>query len=107
VTAEIAGILEDEELGRFGVEISYIGHQRLWDDPYRTRSRSYIELNVLGEVQLGRAAIFLNALNLTNQRQQTSSPLLRPVPGLGGEPITDAWAPLLGRTFNIGVRMKM
>jgi outer membrane receptor for ferrienterochelin and colicins len=106
VTAEIAGILEDEDLGRFGIEISYTGRQALWDDPYRTKSRSYIELNALGEINVGRAAIFLNALNLTNQRQQTSSPLLRPMPGLGGEPITDAWAPLLGRTFNLGVRMK-
>jgi outer membrane receptor for ferrienterochelin and colicins len=107
VTAEIAGILEDEDLGRFGIEISYTGRQSLWDDPYRTKSRSYVELNALGEINVGKAAIFLNALNLTNQRQQTSSPLLRPVPGIGGEPITDAWAPLLGRTFNLGVRMKM
>jgi hypothetical protein len=30
--------------------------------------------------------------------------LLRATPGPGGDPITDVWAPLDGRTFNLGVR---
>ena len=59
-----------------------------------TVSRAYVEINALGEVRVGRAAIFLNALNLTNVRQRDDEPLLRPAPGLGGEPITDVWAPL-------------
>jgi iron complex outermembrane receptor protein len=107
VTAEIAAILEEEGLGRVGVEISYTGKQPLWDDPYRDESRSYVEVNALAEIKIGRAAVFLNALNLTNVRQQSSAPLLRPTPGLGSEPITGVWAPLLGRTFNFGVRVRM
>ena len=106
-SAEIAGILEDEERGRVGIEISYTGHQALNDNPYRTVSPAYVEVNALAEVRVGRAAIFLNALNLTNVRQRDEEPLLRPVPGLGGEPITDVWAPLIGRTFNLGVRLEL
>ena len=105
-TSEIATILEDEALGRVGVEIAYTGSQRLWDDPFATRSPSFVEINALAEINVGRAAIFLNALNLTNVKQQDTNPLLRPSPGLGGNPITDAWAPLVGRTFNLGVRLK-
>jgi hypothetical protein len=29
------------------------------------------------------------------------------VPGPGGDPITDVWAPLLGRNFNIGIRAEL
>jgi outer membrane receptor for ferrienterochelin and colicins len=106
-SAELAWILEDEERGRIGVEISYTGHQALTDNPYRTESPAYVEINALAEVRVGRAAIFLNALNLTNVRQRDEEPLLRPAPGLGGEPITDVWAPLIGRTFNAGVRLEL
>ena len=106
-SAEIAGILEDEERGRLGLEISYTGRQSLEDNPYRDVSRSYVEVNALAEWRVGRAAIFLNALNLTNVRQSEFDPLLRPAPGPGGDPITDAWAPLIGRTFNLGVRLRL
>jgi len=45
-------------------------------------------------------------MNLTDEQQQDHAPLLRPatVPGLGGNPVVDAWAPLVGRYFNLGVR---
>lgn len=106
-SAELAGILEDEERGRVGVEIQYTGRQALTDNPHRTRSPGYFEVNALAEVRAKKAKIFLNALNLTNVRQRDYEPLLRPTPGLGGEPITDVWAPLLGRTFNVGVRLEL
>jgi outer membrane receptor for ferrienterochelin and colicins len=53
---------------------------------------------------LGALSIFINAINLTNVRQTRFEPLLRTSPGLGGTPITPVWAPLDGRTFNIGIR---
>jgi iron complex outermembrane receptor protein len=106
-SAELAGILEDEDLGRVGIEISYTGRQHLSEDPYRTVSPSYVELNALAEVKIGKVAVFLNALNLTNVRQRDYDPLLRPGPGLAGEPITDVWAPLAGRTFNVGIRAEL
>lgn len=106
-SAELATIYEIEERGRVGIEISYTGRQALTDNPYRDTSRGYLEVNALAEVKAGRGAIFLNALNVTNVRQRDYEPLLRPAPGLGGEPITDVWAPVIGRTFNIGVRLEL
>ena len=106
-SSELAIIVEDDDVGRIGMEIQYTGPQHLSDDPFRDVSRSYVEVNVLAELKIGKAAVFLTALNLTNVRQRDDDPLLRPAPGLAGEPITDVWAPLLGRTFNLGVRVEL
>lgn len=106
-SAEIAWILEEDDIGRIGVEIQYTGRQHLEDNPYRDVSSPYLEVNALGELKVGRAAVFLNALNLTNVRQRDYHPLLLPAPGLGGEPITSVWSPLTGRTFNLGVRLEL
>lgn len=106
-SASIDAILESEKRGRIGFELDYVGQQALANNPYRATSRSYIQLNVLAEIRLGSAAIFFNALNLTDVRQTNFDPLLRPVPGPGGDPITDVWAPLAGRTFNLGIRVEM
>ncbi|MBF8291456.1 MAG: TonB-dependent receptor, partial [Steroidobacteraceae bacterium] len=105
-TAELAALLEDEDRGRIGIEISYTGQQTLLDNPYRTSSPSYVELNALAEIRFGETAIFLNAINLTNVRQNQYDPLLRQAPGAGGQIITDLWAPVAGRVFNLGVRLE-
>jgi iron complex outermembrane receptor protein len=106
-TAEVAGILEDEDLGRAGLELGYTGRQTLWDDPWRTTSRPYYELNALAELRVRRARIFVNAINLTNARQSHFDPLLRPAPMPTETPITDVWAPLVGRSFNLGIRLDL
>jgi iron complex outermembrane receptor protein len=108
--AEVGAILESERRGRIGAEIGYTGHQAVAFDPYRTVTPGFIELNVLGELRIGATSIFLNATNLTNVRQTHYDPLLRPERarlGPGGDPITDVWAPLDGRTFNLGVRAEL
>ena len=61
-------------------------------------------MRVRGELRSGDNAIFLNAVNLTNVRQTNYASLLRPSLGPGGNPTTDVWAPLDGRTFNLGIR---
>jgi outer membrane receptor for ferrienterochelin and colicins len=106
-SAELAFILESEKLGRVGLEAGYTGRQAIEDDPYRSVSESYFELNALGEIRFGGLAIFLNAINLTDVRQTHFDPLLRPAPGPGGNPITDVWAPLDGRRVNLGIRAKL
>jgi outer membrane receptor for ferrienterochelin and colicins len=68
---------------------------------------AYYELNALGEIHVGSVSLFFNAINLTNVRQTRFDPLIRPTPGPGGNPITDVWAPLNGRTFNLGVRAEL
>ena len=103
-TGELGAIVEDESRGRLGLEVGYTGRQALEDDPYRRVSEPYFELNALGELRVGRISIFLNAINLTNVRQTRFDPLIRPSPGWGGNPITEVWAPLDGRKFNVGIR---
>lgn len=105
-SAELAALLEDEARGRIGVEISYTGTQTLDDNPYRDSSPSYVEVNALAEIRFGETAVFLNAINLTDVRQSDYDPLLRPTPGAGGERVTELWAPIVGRVFNLGVRLE-
>jgi iron complex outermembrane receptor protein len=106
-SGELGAILESKDRGRVGLEIGYTGRQALEDDPYRSVSEPYIELNALGEIRFGCVSIFLNAINLTNVRQTRFDPLVRPSAGLGGNPITEVWAPLEGRGFNIGIRAEL
>jgi iron complex outermembrane receptor protein len=105
--AELGAILESEKRGRVGLEIGYTGKQAIQYDPYRNVSPGFIELNALGELRFGDISVFLNAINLTNVRQTNYDPLLRPSLGPGGNPITDVWAPLAGRTFNVGIRAEL
>ena len=102
--AELAAILEDEDRGRVGLEVSYTGRQVLLDNPYRDEGKPYVEINALAEMKFGSAAVFFNALNLTNVRQTRFDPLLRPTPAADGQRSVDVWAPLSGRMFNLGVR---
>jgi outer membrane receptor for ferrienterochelin and colicins len=106
-SAELGAILENKQLGRVGLELGYTGRQALEDDPYRNVSEPYLELNALGEIHFGAVSIFVNAINLTNVRQTRFDPLIRTIPGLGGTPITEVWAPLDGRTFNMGIRAEL
>ena len=103
-TATLDAILESEQRGRIGFELDYTGTQALDGDPYRSASPGYWQLNALAELRVGELAVFFNAINLTGVRQTNYDPLVRPVAGPAGDPITDAWAPLEGRVFNLGVR---
>jgi len=105
--AELGAILESETRGRVGLEIGYTGKQALAYDPYRAVSPGFVELNALGELRFDEIAVFVNAINLTDVRQTHYNPLYRPSLGPGGNPITDVWAPLDGRTFNLGIRAEL
>ena len=69
--------------------------------------RAFAEVNVLAEVRFGDTGIFLNALNLAGVRQTRWDPFVAPAPGPGGRRTVDAWAPLAGRTFNLGIRAEL
>ena len=64
----------------------------------------YSILGFLAERKFSRFKVFLNAENLTNARQTSFDPLVRPSQAIDGRWTVDAWAPLDGRTFNVGVR---
>jgi iron complex outermembrane receptor protein len=106
-SAEFGGIFTNKERGRIGLEMNYTGRQALEDDPYRSVSEPYYDLNALAEYRLNDVSLFVNAINITNVRQTRFDPLLRPSLGLGGNPITDLWAPTEGRVFNIGFRVEL
>ena len=106
-TATLDGILESEKRGRIGLELDYTGRQPLADNPYRSVSPGYFEFNILAELRFEGVALFMNALNITDVRQTHYDPLIRPSPGPGGDPITEVWAPLGGRTFNLGIRAEL
>jgi outer membrane receptor for ferrienterochelin and colicins len=100
----LVGMWEKENVGRVGVEYYFTGAQRLEANPYRSRSKAYSILGLLGERQIGRYKVFLNAENLTGVRQTKYDPLVLPAQAIDGRWTVDAWAPLDGRTFNFGVR---
>ena len=104
-SAGIVGMWEAEDAGRVGLEVYYTGVQRLEVNPYRDTSEPYVIVGVLGERRFGRVRVFLNAENITDQRQTRWDSLLRPAQGVDGRWTVDAWAPLDGRVFNGGVRV--
>ncbi|CAN5843726.1 N/A [soil metagenome] len=105
--AGLVGMWEaEEEAGRAGVEVYFVGRQELDENPYRTQSRSYLILGFLVERRFGPARLFLNAENLLDARQTRWDALLLPARAPEGRWTTDAWAPLEGRTFNAGVRLE-
>jgi len=91
---------------RVGVEGYYTGRQRLDENPYRPESKPYVLTGFLAERKFGPWRVFLNAENLTDVRQTRWDPLLRPARGVDGRWTVDAWAPLDGRVFNGGIRVK-
>jgi iron complex outermembrane receptor protein len=106
-TGGVVAIWEDHDKGRIGVEAYYTGRQQLEDNPYRSVSRPYVHLGVLGEVVVGRARLFVNAENLLNVRQTRYDPLLLPARAPSGAWTTDVWAPTEGFILNGGVRLQL
>jgi outer membrane receptor for ferrienterochelin and colicins len=96
---------ERHGVGRVGVELYYVGRQRLADNPFRPTSRSYVILGALAERRFGRVRVFLNAENLSDARQTRHDPLVRPFAAPDGRRTVDVWAPLEGRIFNAGIRV--
>ena len=84
----------------------YTGRQSLDDNPYRDRGFPHVLFGGLIDWAVGRARIFLNVENLGDVRQTREDPLVRPARAPDGRWTVDAWAPLEGRTFNGGVRIR-
>ena len=107
----VVAAVERHGASRVGLEVYYTGRQSLDENPYRTVSRPYVVVGLLGErafeTRAGVARVFLNLENLTNVRQTRWDPLLLPERGLGGRWTTDAWTDLVGFTLNGGVRLTL
>lgn len=105
-SAGLVAMWEQHDRGRVGLEAYYTGIQALDDNPWRRRSRPYLEVGALGEIVLGRISLFLNLENILNVRQSGYNPMMRPRRADDGQWTVDAWAPLEGFVVNGGVRMK-
>jgi len=105
-TAGLVAMWEKHGKGRVGLEAYYTGIQSIDDNPYRTRSRPYVELGMMGELVLGKVSLFVNAENLLDVRQTRWDPLLLPQRAPVGSWTVDAWAPSDGRVINGGVRFR-
>lgn len=105
-TAGLVAMWEEHGRGRIGIEAYYTGRQSLDDNPYRTRSRPYVQLGAMGEIIFGKISLFLNAENLLNIRQTKYDPLLRPNRASTGAWTVDAWAPTDGFVLNGGIRFR-
>jgi iron complex outermembrane receptor protein len=105
-SAGVVGMWEVEDVGRVGVEWYYTGRQALEENPYRATSEPYMIVGVLAERQFGRIRLFVNGENLTGVRQTEWNPLVRPTRAVDGRWTVDPWAPLEGRNFNGGIRVR-
>lgn len=105
-TAGVVAVWERHGRGRLGIEAYYTGKQPLEDNPYRTESRPYLHVGILGEIALGRVRLFANAENILGVRQTRYDPLLLPQRLPDGRWTVDVWAPTEGFTLNAGVRLR-
>lgn len=104
-TGGLVAMWEKEGAGRIGLEVYYTGSQRLEDNPFRTTSKPYFEIGLLGEVVLGDVRLFVNAENLLDIRQTDTNPMLRPIRAADGRWTVDAWGPTDGFVVNGGIKI--
>jgi len=71
-----------------------------------TSSQPYVTLDARFEKHIGRAILFVRGRNLNGVRQTQFSPVLRTASSAAGQWTNDVWAPLDGRAFNAGLRLR-
>jgi outer membrane receptor for ferrienterochelin and colicins len=103
-TAGVDWLWSIREHVRLGVEFFYTGKQQIDESPFRNESEPYLLWGAVAEWRVGRARLFINVENLSDIRQTTYDPLVRPSPGPLGTWTVDAWGPLEGRILNGGIR---
>ena len=104
-SAGLVAMWEQHGRGRLGLELYYTGKQTLSDNPYREKSKPYLHIGLLGEINLKGVKLFLNLENILNVRQTRIDPLLRETRNQMGDWTVSAWSPLEGFIANAGVRL--
>jgi len=105
-SAGLVAVWERHGRGRIGVEAYYTGEQALEDNPFRTESRPYLHVGILGEIAIGRVRLFANAENILGVRQTRYDPLVLPQRLPDGRWTLDVWAPTEGFILNAGLRLR-
>jgi iron complex outermembrane receptor protein len=96
------GTYEIEHHFRFGVESFYTGPQLLSDG---TTGRGYITFGLLVQKMWKHLDIFINAENLTDQKQTRWGNIY--TGSMASPSFTDIYAPLDGVVVNAGIRIKL
>ncbi|MBU2883451.1 TonB-dependent receptor [Psychrosphaera sp. B3R10] len=99
-------MMEEHGSHLLGFEAYYTGTQHLENNPYRTKSKPYWHLGLLGQITVGRVSWFVNAENLLNIRQTRDDSLLLLEQAASGRWTTDIWSRNDGFTVNAGLRFK-
>lgn len=94
-------VIEEHENFKAGIEAHHTGNQTLSD---RSRSRSYTLVGIFGEKTFGRVSIFINAENITNEKQSNFGAVV--IPLYSAPTFAEVYAPLEGRVFNGGVKVR-
>lgn len=97
---------EEHNSHLLGFEAYYTGTQHLENNPYRTRSKPYWHLGLLGQISLGKVSLFVNAENLLDVRQTKEDSLLLTEQAPSGRWTTDIWSRNDGFIINAGIRIK-
>lgn len=94
-------VLEEHENFKAGIEAHHTGTQTLTD---RSRSRSYTLVGIFGEKTFGKFSLFINAENITDVRQGKYSQVV--LPPFSNPTFAELYAPLEGRVFNGGIKVR-
>jgi len=105
-SAGFVAMWEKHGQGRLGFEAYYTGEQRLEGNPYRSNSKPYWHLGLLGEITIDQLSWFINAENLLNIRQTKEDSLLLIERAPSGQWTTDIWSRNDGFIVNAGVRLR-
>lgn len=95
-------ILEKHDNFKAGVEAHHTGRQTLDD---RSRTRSYTLVGLFGEKTFGRFSLFVNAENITDVKQGSFAPVV--LPPFSNPTFAEIFAPLEGRIFNGGIKVRL
>lgn len=95
-------VFEKHESFKTGIEAHHTGRQTLTD---RARTRSYTLIGVFGEKTFGKFSLFLNAENITDVKQGRFGPVV--LPPFSNPAFAEVYAPLEGRIFNGGIKVRL
>ncbi len=94
-------VFEKHENFKAGIEAHRTGIQTLTE---RTRTRPYTLVGIFAEKTFGKLSLFINAENITDVKQGNYGPVV--VPPVSDPSFAEVWAPLEGRVFNGGIKLR-
>lgn len=103
-------LLEEEELGRIGLEASYlanqyIGNHLIENTLINEKVPNYWFFAAMAEIYLPKGSLVFNIENIGNYKQSLYMPLMSGT--LKNPTFSSVWGPLEGRVFNVCLRVKI